>query len=168
MNDVTRKTAAKTRPATGRDLLRPVSEPMGWLRSEIDRLFEDFGRPALSAFDFGMRSLAPMPALEMVEEGDAYRLTAELPGLSERDVEIKVADGVLTFSGEKKEASERQEKGFMLSERRYGAFERQIALPKDVDPDAIKAQVKDGVLTVTLAKDKKAEAHVRKIRVEKA
>lgn len=168
MNDVTSTTPAKARAATVRDLLAPLNEPMGWLRSEIDRLFDDFGRPARSAFDFGTRSLLPVPALEMVEEDNAYRLTAELPGLSEKDVEIKIIDGLLSVSGEKKEESERKEKGFMLSERRYGAFERQVGLPKDVDADAIKAQVKDGVLTVTLPKDKKAEARARKIQVEKA
>jgi HSP20 family protein len=165
MSDLT--TPAKTQLAT-RGLLGRPSEPMGWLRSEIDRLFDEFGRPARNAFDLGMRSIFPMPALEMIEKDDSYRLTAELPGLSEKDVEINVADGVLIVSGEKREASEKKDKGLMLSERRYGAFERQIALPKDVDPAAIKAQVKDGVLTVTLAKDKKVAANTRKIQVEKA
>lgn len=59
-------------------------------------------------------------------------------------------------------------KGFLLSERRYGSFQRQISLPRDVDPEGIKAQFKDGVLTVTLAKDEKAAAHTRKIAIEKA
>ncbi len=166
MNDVT--TRDKPHSATTRALLSLPGEPIGWLRSEIDRLFDDFRTPARSAFDLGMRSILPLPALEMIEKDDSYCLTAELPGLTEKDVEISVADGVLTVSGEKKEASEHKEKGFMLSERRYGAFERRITLPKNVDPEAIKAQVKDGVLTVTLAKDKKADAHTRKIQIEKA
>src|SRR6185369_7476349 len=103
-----------------RDLGSQVTEPMGWLRSEIDRLFDDFGRPGQSIFNFGNRTTLPVPALDMVEDEKAYRLTAELPGLKEDDVEISIADGVLTISGEKKEESERKDKGFMLSERRYG------------------------------------------------
>ena len=86
-----------------RDLGPPVTEPMGWLRSEIDRLFDDFGRPGQSIFNFGNRATLPVPALDMVEDEKAYRLTAELPGLKEDDVEISIADGVLTISGEKKE-----------------------------------------------------------------
>src|SRR3546814_14309958 len=98
----------------------------------------------------------------MVDDEKAYRLTAELPGLAEKDIDISVADGVLRISGEKKEETERKEKGFLFSERRYGAFERDVPLPSDVNPDAIKAQFKDGVLTVTLAKDEQAAAHTRK------
>jgi HSP20 family protein len=63
---------------------------------------------------------------------------------------------------------ERKDNGFLLSERRYGAFQRQIQLPADIDPDGIKAQFKECVLTVTLAKDEKAPARTRKIAIEKA
>ena len=104
----------------------------------------------------------------MVDDEKAYRLTAELPGLDEKDVEINIADGVLSISGEKKEEEERKEKGFLLSERRYGSFQRQVSLPVDVDPEGIKAQFRDGVLTVTLAKDEKAAARTRKIAIERA
>lgn len=166
MNDLTPAPASKSHPF--RDLATQFGEPVGWLRSEIDRLFEDFGRPARSMFAFGPRGLAPVPALELVDDEKRYRLTAELPGLTEQDVEISVADGVLSISGEKKVEKERKDNGFLLSERRYGAFRRQIQLPADVDPDGIKAQFKDGVLAVTLAKDEKATARTRKIAIEKA
>lgn len=169
MNDVTNVPVTKARPASLRDFATQISEPVSWLRTEIDRLFDDFGGPGRSLFNFTPRAaLAPVPALEMVEDEKAYRLTAELPGLAEKDVEINVADGVLTIAGEKKEESERKEKGFMLSERRYGSFQRQIALPADVDAEGIKAQFKDGILTVTMAKDEKAAARSRKIAIEKA
>ena len=151
-----------------RDLATQIGEPVGWLRTEIDRLFEDFGRPARSVFRFGDRSLALMPALDLVDDDMNYRLSIELPGLTDEDIEISMADGVLSISGEKKEQSERKEKGYLLSERRYGAFARQIAVPSDVDPDGIKAQFKDGVLTVTLAKDEKTAPRTREIAVEKA
>jgi HSP20 family protein len=150
-----------------RDLASQVSEPMGWLRSEIDRLFDDFGRPRQSIFNFGNRGSIPVPALEMIEDDKAYKLTAELPGLKEDDVEISVGDGVLTISGEKKEESERKDKGFMLSERRYGSFHRQVALPADVDPNGIKARFDKGVLTLTLAKDENVAPRKQKIAIEK-
>ena len=141
---------------------------MDWLRGEIDRLFEDFGRPPSSIFSFGNRSpTAPVPAVEMVDDGKAYRLTVELPGLSEEDIAVNITEGVLDISGEKKEEEERKEKGFLLNERRYGSFRRQISLPADVDAEGIKAQFKDGVLTVTLAKDENVAARTRKIAIEK-
>jgi HSP20 family protein len=103
----------------------------------------------------------------MVGDDKEYRLTAELPGLTEKDIEISVADGVLSISGEKKEESERKQNGFLLNERHYGSFCREVALPSDVDPDAIKAQFKDGVLTVSIGKDQKAAKRARKIAIDK-
>lgn len=162
MNQITTSTTETpaTRP-TRTDLLGP----MGWLRGEIDRLFDDFGQPSRSAFNFAMPAAAP--ALEMVDGEKEYCLTAELPGLSDKDVDLSVADGVLTLSGEKREEQERKEKGYMLSERRYGSFQRQLSLPSDVDPNGIKAKFKDGVLTVTLPKDEHATPRTHKIAIEK-
>lgn len=168
MDKATGTMASKSRSLSPfRDLATQMTEPVGWLRTEIDRLFDDFGRPGQSIFSSSRGSL-PMPALEMVEDDKAYRLTAELPGLKEDDVDISVADGVLTISGEKKEESERKEKGFMLSERRYGSFQRQVGLPTDVDPNGIKAKFDKGVLTVTLAKDENTAPRKQKIAIEKA
>src|SRR3546814_20549676 len=79
----------------GTPVSQPRDRPMDWLRGEIDRLFEDFGRPASSIFSFGNRSpAAPVPAVELVDDDKAYRLTAELPGLSEKDIAVSIADGV--------------------------------------------------------------------------
>jgi HSP20 family protein len=152
---------ASVRPAasTGAEFTNPFT----WLRSEIDRLFDDAGRPARSIFQFGER--APTPALEMVEDDKAYRLSAELPGLAESDLTLTIADGRLTLAGEKREESRSEGKGMMLSERRYGAFERQVPLPADVDPDAVRATFKDGVLTVTLPKDADAAPRTRRIPI---
>ena len=163
MNEITTTPKANT-PAT-RPTRSDLFSPMGWLRGEIDRLFDDFGQPSRSAFNFTVPAAAP--ALEMVDDKTEYRLTAELPGLSDKDVNLSVADGVLTLSGEKKEESEHKEKGCMLSERRYGSFQRQLSLPSDVDPNGIKAKFKDGVLTMTLPKDKQATPRTHKIAIEK-
>lgn len=160
MNDMTPATTP-ARPA-------PAEAPLGWLRTEIDRLFEDFGRPARNLFNFGASALGPIPALEMSEQDKAYRLTVELPGMSQDDVQVSVAEGVLTVSGEKREESDRKEDGMLVSERRYGSFRRQIVLPADVDSAAIKADVDKGVLIVTLPKDANAAERTRKIPVGKA
>jgi HSP20 family protein len=152
MNDLTPSTAPR----------RQTVAPFGWLRTEIDRLFDDFV-PARSLFNFtgGM----PVPALELASGDKEYRLTAELPGLKDEDVEISVADGILTLKGEKREAEEHKEDGCLMSERRYGKFERRVALPADVDSDKIEAAFKKGVLTITLPKSADAHERARKIAV---
>ena len=159
MNDQT-PVAVKSRD------LAPASSPFSWLRQEVDRLFDEFALPNRSIFNFGAQ-LAPLPALELTDTGTDYRLTAELPGLTEDDVELSVAEGVLTLSGEKREEKDRKEDSTSISERRYGAFSRQVRLPADVDADKISASMKKGVLTVTLAKDADAAARARKIAIDK-
>lgn len=154
---------------TGKAVTPSWNRPMDWLRNEIDQLFEDFGRPASNFLNLGDRSsAAPVPAVELVEEDKAYKLTAELPGLSEQDISVNVADGVLSISGEKKEETERKDNGYLFSERRYGSFHRQVSVPTDVDQSRITADFKDGVLTVLLAKDENMPARSRKIEIGKA
>jgi len=164
--------ALKTAPEKSRagnsifDWPGTISEPMSWLRNEIDRIFDDFGRPARSALTAPERAMVPAPALELVENDKDYRLTAELPGMDGADIDISVADGVLTLSGEKKIEREEKDKGFLLSERRYGSFQRRVTLPSDVDSSAITARFKNGVLNVTLGKDEKAARRARKIDIK--
>lgn len=155
MSDLT--PANTTRHATG--------APLGWLRTEIDRLFDDFG-PTRSLFNFG--SVAPVPALELSSNDKEYRLTAELPGLADADVEISVADGILSLKGEKREAEEHKQDGYLMSERRYGKFERRIALPDDVDSDRIAATFTKGVLTVAMPRSEQAQDRARKIPISTA
>jgi HSP20 family protein len=147
MHDLTAAPAAKSRP-------------------EIDRLFEDFGRPARSVLTPGPRSLVPVPAHEQVDDGKSYRLSAELRSHNEHDAGISVVDGVLGIPGGKKVEEKRKDDGFLLSGQRYGAFRHQIRLPADVD--GIKARFKDGAQTDTLAKDEKATGRTPKIANEKA
>ena len=163
MNELARMTTPRAPVAT---TLFPETSPMGWLGGEIDRLFDDFGRPAVGMFKFAPRIANPVPAIELIDDDKEYRLSAELPGMTDKDIEIAVADGILTISGEKKETSERKDDGYLLRERCYGAFTRQIALPADVQAEAIKAHFANGVLNVTLGKDKKAQERLHKIPIE--
>lgn len=146
--------------------------PVLSLRNEIDRLFDDFGVGFWRPFSRrgGFPAPAPAgwgmsPAMEIVDVDGEYRLSAELPGMSPEDIEIRLTDGTLTIRGEKTE-EKRDEKGdTLLSERRYGAFHRAVALPAGVDPAGIEAQCKDGVLTVRMPKTAEAREKERKIEV---
>ena len=141
-------------------------EPFARLRNEFDQLLDTFGaRPSgLPAF----RSLigAVMPPLEMTKNGSGYALSAELPGMEPDDVSITLTDNVLRISGEKKESRDDKEQDYFVSERRYGAFERVLQVPDDIDPESIKASFKNGVLKIELKRDKKAGAAERKIPIK--
>jgi HSP20 family protein len=91
------------------------------------------------------------------------RVSAELPGMDEKDVEILVDDGVLTIRGEKK--SETEDQGRRFSERYYGRFERSIALPYEVEEDKANASFQNGVLTVTLPKSARAQEKAKRIAI---
>jgi HSP20 family protein len=151
--------------------------PFETLHREIDRLFEDFGggswrspfrRSAFEVEPFWPRgeTWATAPAMDVADTDKAYEVTAELPGMSESDVEVVASNGVLTIKGEKKEEKEEKEKDYYLSERRYGSFERRMQIPEDVDADKIEAAFKKGVLTVTLPKKAEAQKPVKKIEIK--
>ena len=109
-----------------------------------------------------------MPAVDVVESEKAYEITAELPGMDEKNIEVKVTDGRLTVKGEKQEEKEEKEKDYYLQERHYGSFERSFDLPESVEPDKIEASFKKGVLTVTLPKKAEAQKAAKKIEVKSA
>jgi HSP20 family protein len=153
------------------------ARPFEALRREIDRLFEDFGGGfwrmpfRRSAFDiapfWGREAAWPaMPAVDFTDTDKAYEVTAELPGIDEKNVEVKVANGVLTIKGEKHEDKEKKKKDYYLRERNFGSFERAFQLPDGIDADKIDAKFTKGVLTVTLPKKVEAQKAVKKIDVK--
>jgi len=153
--------------------------PFETLRREVDRLFEDFDRGPWrlpfrrSVFDiepFWRRELTwgAAPAVDIVEKDNAYEVTAELPGLDEKNIEVKLANGGLTIKGEKQEEKEEKKKDYYLHERHFGSFERQFRVPEGVDTDKIEANFKKGVLTVTLPKKPEAQKPEKKIAVKTA
>lgn len=141
--------------------------PLGWLRDEIDRVFDEFSfnRPMRSIFAFPAYTDAATLATELVEKDNGYLMTVELPGIDEKDIDVELADGVLTISGEKHEESERKESDYLINERSYGAFRRQMTLPADIDPDTLEAKMRNGVLKLEMKKDRKAESRTRKIAI---
>ena len=90
------------------------------------------------------------PKVEVSEDAKAYEITAELPGVEEKDVNLALRDDVLTLSGEKKSEREEKKKGYHVAERSYGSFRRSFRLPDDVNPDKISAKFDKGVMTITL------------------
>jgi HSP20 family protein len=136
------------------------------LHREIDRVFDEFTNGEHWPFralakDNGRMSLR----LDISETETDIEVTADLPGVDEKDVEISLADDRLTIKGEKKAETETKEKDHHLLERSYGSFERMTTLPCDVDAEKVKAEFKDGVLKITLPKAPEAKAKTRKIAI---
>jgi HSP20 family protein len=142
-------------------LTRIETNPLTVLQQEVDRLFDGFSR---SVAGFSSRTL--MPSMDLAETDKEIELTAELPGMEEKDVQLNVADNHLTIRGEKKNQREEKEKDYHLVERSYGSFVRTVELPPGVNPDSIKAVMSKGVLKVTVPKP--APVQTRKIEVNTA
>ena len=137
---------------------------LGGLHSELDRLFDEVSRgtggaAASAAWD------QFAPRVDISETDEEFRVTAELPGLEEKDFEVSLEGDVLTIKGEKKVAHEEQREGYTHVETFGGSFHRAFRLPVEVDPDAVKADFKNGVLTVTLPKPEEAVERPRTIPI---
>lgn len=142
-------------------------DPFLSLHREVNRLFDDVFRgfgsnlPSLSgasAFRGGW------PSVEISDGEKEIKVTAEVPGLEEKDIEVLLDDGVLTLKGEKRSETEDKDKQF--SERFYGRFERRIPLGTEVKDEQVDARFKNGVLTVTLPKSEKAQSQVKRIAIK--
>lgn len=153
-----------------------VWRPLENLRREIDSLFDDFGfgmwrSPFRSSFFEPLRrsEMAMVgPAVDVSETDKAYEITAELAGMDDKNIDVKVANGVLTIKGEKQDEKEEKKKDYYMRERSYGSFERSFEVPASVATDKIEATFKKGVLTVTLPKKAEAQTSAKKIEVKAA
>ena len=116
------------------------------LPDEIDRFFNGFG------LDLNESDSVWSPTVDISETENQYEVNAEIPGLKKEDIKLSVEDNVLTLSGERKVEKETDKKNYHRIERAYGKFERSFRLPKEVDAENIKANYKNGVLTVQLPK----------------
>jgi HSP20 family protein len=145
-------------------------DPFASFRYEMDRLFDDFFSPVAGEgrnFAAPAQSAAAVlrPSIDVDETEQAYRVNAELPGLTEKDVELNLRDNVLTISGEKRSEREEEKGGRRYAERSFGRFERTIPFPAEIDAERVDAVFKNGVLTVTLPKNTKAQEQSRRIEV---
>ena len=126
------------------------------LQSDMNRLFDGFfqGRPGN-----GQSRRRWIPAMDLVETEDSLVLRADLPGMSEDDIDIEVKDGVLTVSGERKAEHEEKSEGFYRVERAFGTFARQLSLPEGIDAEKVAASFDRGVLEVKIPKPEKTKPH---------
>ena len=147
--------------------------PVASLRAEIDRLFDEFSFPfGGSLFEpsrlwrstLGSADLSPHA--DIVEKEKEFQLSVELAGMEPANVTVNVADDVLTIKGEKKEEKDESKKGYHLSERRYGMFERSFDIPVSVDQGGIEASFAKGVLSIRLPKTTEAQKKARQIEVK--
>jgi HSP20 family protein len=131
------------------------------LHREMNRIFDDFAR----GFGLGMPSrfgaAGVWPHVEVSETNKEVTVVAELPGIDQQDVDLSLADGVLTLKGKK----ERDSNGALYSERWHGEFQRSLSVGSDVDPEKVNASFRNGVLTVTLGKRPEAQSHVKRIAI---
>jgi len=149
------------------------------LRQEIDQVFDSFNR-GLGFFPLGRSMFGSelgwprqaiegiAPAVDIGENDKEYVITAELPGLGEDNVEVRLSNDTLTIKGEKSEEKDERKHDYHLSERRYGSFQRSFQLSDDVDREKIAASFNKGVLTVTLPKSAQALKSEKKIEVKAA
>ena len=146
-------------------LTENADAPFLQLHREMNRLFDDFFT------DFGSSSFfAPATGsgaraihIDVKDAGKALQIEAELPGVSEDDIDVEISDNLLTIRGERRDEEEKEG----VSRRSYASFQRSMSLPFDIDPDAVEAKFKNGVLKLTLPKPAELEARTKKIAVQK-
>ncbi len=147
-------------------LKRGEADPFMSLRREMDRLFDGFTR------DWSLPSVFEAsgfltPKVNVAETEKGLEMTAELPGINQKDIELDISEGVLTLKAEHKAEKEEKDekKHYHLIERSHGTFLRQFALPFEADEDKVEANFEKGVLRVFVPRSAKAEKKTRKIAV---
>ena len=144
---------------------RGLANPLGAFRQEMDKLMEGF----FGGFDFhpfGRRSVTFMPQVDVVDTEKEIKVSIELPGLDDKDVEVSLTRETLTIKGEKREEKEEKGKDYYRSERSFGSFTRTIPLPVEIDAEKAEASFKKGVLTVTLPKTKQVISQTKKVAIK--
>lgn len=129
----------------------PVNNNLDSLRRDIDRVFDDF-------FSFSPANLYDsewMPRLDVDDDGEKIMVTAEIPGMDEKNLDVSIENNVLTIAGEKEEERKEEDKKGkpIVSERRFGSFKRTVSLPQGIKADDVKAKFKNGVLSLEIPRD---------------
>jgi len=146
-----------------RDPFLALHREMDRVFGDMDRMFDDFSR-GFGIAPLGFSFSSAWPDIEVSETDKELKVEAELPGMDEKDIDVSLADGVLTIKGEKKAEGE----AAFYSERWHGKFQRSVELGPDIDPEKARAAFKKGVLTVTVPKLPEAQSHVKHIPIGNA
>jgi len=147
---------------------REDAGPFAELHKQMDELFDDWARSVRPPVATRREAGLLRPTIDVSETDEAFKVIAELPGVEEQDVDVTVSDDRLTIKAEKRKESEEKGEHFHRVERSYGTFERSMSLPRGVDTDNVNAQMKNGMLTVTIPKTPSMKEHTRKIEVKKS
>jgi HSP20 family protein len=166
----TKKEAVKKgTPGTQLEVKREWEHPFSSFQREMNRLFDNMFT------GFSLSSSAPMergtaqtfsPRVDVSETDKEIKVSAELPGMEEKDIDVSLTRDTLTIKGEKKGETEEKGKDYYRMERSYGSFTRSIPIPVEVDTDKVEATFKKGVLDITLPKTEKAIGQTKKIAVK--
>jgi len=134
----------------------------------MQNLFDELEDLVSSSFDMAGRQIGRMyPQVDISEDNNGYRISADIPGMNREDIRISVENGVLTISGEKKRLVEKTEKEkYYHFERNYGKFSRSFNLPLNVDPESIQAKYQSGVLEIFVKKTEESKPKSIEIKVE--
>lgn len=149
----------------GSPVKREAYEPFTFFREEMNSLFDNFFR----GFDIEPleRKFATFsPSIDISETEKEIVISAELPGMEDKDIDVSLSKDLLTIKGEKKEGKEEKGKNYYRMERSYGSFCRKIPLPEDIDADKAEAEFKKGVLTIKLPKTPEAIKETKKIAIK--
>jgi HSP20 family protein len=136
-------------------------EPLVSVFDDIDRMFGGFFAPDIAA-----RIDRRMPAVDVRETKDGYVIDVELPGLDEKDVDLKLSRRVLTIASAKKEDREEKKDGWLIRERKGYEFQRSFQVPEDLDPESVKASFAKGLLTIELGKKPETQDKVIQINAK--
>lgn len=147
---------------------RPRTFVTPWTLDSMHRQLENWMDRAFSISNGESleRRLTLTPRMDIAETGKGYELSADLPGLQDKDVDISVSNDVLTITGERSYEQKSDGRSVHLSERGFGTFKRSFSLPDDVDQDQIQARLKNGVLAIFLPKTEEVEPPSRQIKVK--
>ncbi|MGZ9096823.1 MAG: Hsp20/alpha crystallin family protein [Micavibrio sp.] len=138
------------------------------LQEEMNRLFEHFYTGTQVRLTDWDKLTAAAPAVNISENGKAFKVRVELAGMSPDDVDLEITDGYLTLKGEKKEEKEEEDENFLRQEISYGSFYRTVALPEAADSKKAEASFKNGVLNITVPKKAEAVQNPKKLQIKKA
>jgi HSP20 family protein len=163
MTGETETTGKEMEPPKSVTTTRPRALGFPDFFDEMDRFWQTFMQAPWRFRALGRQRI--MPALDVFEKEGKLQINAELPGMTDKDIEIEVAGDALTISGEKRDEREVKEDNYYRSERSYGSFRRQVALPAGADTDHVEATFKDGVLKIAIPV-KAAETSAKKIAVK--
>jgi len=146
-----------------------ADDPFTAMRREMDRLFEDFSHSTGLPAGFGGAGMLS-PKVNVAETDKGLEITAELPGIDEKDIDVDLDDGILTLKAEHKEEKEEknEKKQYHLVERSYGTYMRRFALPFEPDEDKIEAKFDKGVLNIAIPRSAESAKQARKIAVKPA